>query len=402
MTMPLASTSDFSPLAVSPITLSDRYYLYDQFTTAISAGSVNGTLAEPLGGARTVTDTNSKISTTGGAVSFATGSAVYDLVAYSLQTRVSGKTILSKITHANNSGQGVIAGSVANTAGEPNYGIRFRPSGVIACIRATGILVVGAYTAATEYQVALVFRAAGFHLFVKGGTEYTNWTLLYSSVTGSQDIYPVIQVLNPLSVFTATKPRVPKQLYVPVPLQSDSMTATTTNGLGNQEGNGPAGNSYSGVGTPQVAAGVRSFSALSGGGLGVSVLACSTSNVNIEVNVTRTAGSAGIIARRVDANNYIQCLHNGTNVIVSQVVAGVSTTLSTTAVTYSAGANMKFHATGTAYRAFYNNTAAGTGTVPTSTNGNHGIITNNLSGSFDNLVIWPTGTEAQYEDISNL
>lgn len=51
------------------------YTLQDQFTTALSAGSVNGTSAEPTGGTRTVTDTESKLSIASGALTFAGGKA---------------------------------------------------------------------------------------------------------------------------------------------------------------------------------------------------------------------------------------------------------------------------------------------------------------------------------------
>ena len=373
-------------------TLRDRYYLYDRFDTALSAGAVHGTQAEPIGGVRTVTDTNSKISISGGLLSFATGLALNDKVAWPTITRALGIGVVSTI-------------NLADVTSKPNIGwgggdlyIFNNASNLLyANVNAAAFPVVGTYTA-TTYQTAVIYRAAGMFWFIKGGA-FTNWTMMYNSLAGTANRVPQVLTQLATSIFTVDNMRVPKQAYIPVPLQSDGMSAATTDGLGNPENNGIAGNAYDGVGTPAVAAGVRGFSALSGGGLGVSVLACSSHDVNIEVNVTRTAGSAGIIARRADASNYIQCLHNGTNVIVSQVVAGSATTLSTTAVAYSAGATMKFHVEGETYRAFYNNTAAGSGAVPASTNTNHGIITNDLSGSFDNLVIW---ARSGYEGLSLL
>lgn len=402
MIAPLASTSGIQPLAVSQINVSDRYYLYDDFTTARAAGAVNGTQAEPVGGVRTVVDTNSKISIAGGKITIATGTASgSDGVWWPIQTRRLGTGFLGSVTPTTGANGTYFGWDNAVNAGVYDA-IGFRPSNALTIGSAGGsLLTVGAWTSTATYDAAIVMRAAGSFYFIKGN-EYTNWTMLYSSNTGTMNLYPTLRPVSAAGAITLDNARASKQAYIPTPLQSDGMSATTTDGLGNPENNGPAGNSYSGVGTPQVSAGVRSFSALSGGGLGVSVLACTTPDVNIELNVIRTSGSAGIIARRVDANNYIQCLHNGTNVIVSQVVAGVSTTLSTTAVTYSAGATMKLNLKGIAYRAFYNNTAAGSGTVPASTNGNHGIITNNLSGSFDNLVIWASGAEGQYEDMNLL
>ena len=378
--------------------LSEDYYLYDQFITPRAAGAVNATLAEPVGGARTITDTGSKLSIAGGVLlseQNGAGSTTDPILSYEGRARTLGLTMLGTMTAVSGRARAywATASKSASTAGL----LTPVPPSLIMVVGATSA-TIGLATTGVAYQFAYTLRTSGVFLFIKGGTEYTNWTLVWPSLTDTTaTLYPTINAF--LGSQSEDNIRVPKQAYIPVPLQSDGMSATTTDGLGNPENNGTAGNAYDGVGTPSVAAGVRGFSALSGGGLGVSVLACSSSDVNIEVNVTRTAGSAGIIARRTDASNYIQCLHNGTNVIVSQVVAGSSTTLSTTAVTYSAGATMKFHVEGTAYRAFYNNTAAGTGTVPASANTNHGIITNDLSGSFDNLVIW---ARSGYEGLNYL
>ena len=376
---------------------SDNYHLYDKFTTDLAAGAINGSSAEPVGGVRTVTDTNSKISITGGVLSFATGAATANGIWYASLARLLGRTAISSV---NITSDILYFGWDANTSGAISDSILFNTSSVLQ-INSNGTpFSVGAWSAGI-YELAVVMRSAGMFYFIRGGA-FTNYTMIHSSLTGSGALRPSSVCGDTTTIYTIDNIRVPKLIYIPVPLQSDGFSSTTTDGLGNPENNGPVGNAYDGVGTPQVSAGVRSFSALSGGGLGVSVLACSTADVNIEVNVTRTAGSAGIIARRTDGNNYIQCLHTGVNVVVSQVVAGVTTALSTTAVAYSAGATMKLYLSGTTYVAFYNNTAAGSGVVPASTNGSHGIITNDLSGSFDNLVIWARGGEGHYDEIDAL
>lgn len=377
------------------------YYLYDRFSTALAAGSINGTLAEPVGGVRSVTDTGSKMSISGGVLlseQNGAGSTTDPILSYEGHSRSLGKVMLGKMTAISGRAR-VYWATTSKGSGSEALLTPVPPNLLYVVSGSNG--TIGLSTAGVEYRFAYVLRTAGAFLFIQGGTEYPSWTLVWSSLLGTTEtLYPTVNAF--LGSQSEDNIRVPKQTYIPVPLQSDGMSAATTDGLGNPESNGTIGNAYDGVGTPAVAAGARGFSALSGGGLGVSVLACSSPDVNIEVNVIRTAGSAGIIARRADASNYIQCLHNGTNVIVSQVVAGSATTLSTTAVAYSAGATMKFHVEKTAYRAFYNNTAAGTGTVPASTNTNHGIITNDLSGSFDNLVIWARGNEGQYEDLGLL
>lgn len=370
-----------------------EYLLYDRFDTARSAGAVNGTLAEPVGGARTVTDTNSKITISGGLLSFATGLAVNDNVSWSNVTRSLGIAVMSTI-------------NLADVTSKPNIGwsagdlFIFNNTGglLYANVNAAAFPVVGLYTA-TTYQTAVIYRTAGAFWFIKGGA-FTNWTMMYSSLLGTGTRQPRVVTQIATSIFTVDNMRVPKQTYIPVPLQSDGMSAATTDGLGNPENNGTAGNAYTNIGTWGVAAGVRSCSVLGGGGTGNCVLSTSTRNVIIEANLTRAAGSVGIRARQADASNYIQCVHDGTNVIVSQVVAGSATALSTTAVAYSAGATMKFVADELTYRAFYNNTAAGSGALPDTTSTNHGLVTNNIGNSFDNLVIW--ARSGVYEGLSLL
>ena len=373
-----------------------EYLLYDRFDTARAAGAVNGTQAEPVGGARTVTDTNSKISISGGLLSFATGLAINDKVAWTAITRTLGIGVMTTI-------------NLANLTSKPNIGwgasdlFIFDSAGtglLYANINSAAFPVIGTYSA-TTYQTAVIYRATGAFWFIKGGA-FTNWTMMYNSLLGTANRTPQVLTQIAASIFTVDNMRVPKQRYIPAPLQSDGMSAATTDGLGNPENNGTAGNVYTDIGTWGVSGGVRSCSVLGGGGAGISVLSTSTRNVFIEANLTRSAGRVGIVARYQDSSNYIHCSHDGTNVLVIQVVAGTPTTLSTTAVAYSAGATMKFIADGTTYRAFYNNTAAGSGTLPDTSNTSHGLITNNTGNTFDNLVIWARGNEGQYETLSLL
>lgn len=140
------------------------YFLYDMFTTDRAAGAVNGTLAEPVGGARTVTDTNGKISVSGGLLSFATGAAINDKVAWSPITRVLGRGVMSTI-------------NLANTTSKPNVGwsgadlFIFDSAGtalIYANVNGAAFPVIGTYTA-TTYQTAVIYRAAGAFWFIKGG-----------------------------------------------------------------------------------------------------------------------------------------------------------------------------------------------------------------------------------------
>jgi len=372
------------------------YYLYDKFTTPRSAGAVNNTPVDGVGGLRNATDTGNKMSISGGVLlseQNGAGSVTDPILSYSGRARTLGLTMLGTMTAISGRARAYWAIASKNASSE---GLLTPVPPSLLMVVSSSSATIGLATAGVAYQYAYVLRAAGVFLFIKGETEYPLWTLVWPSLLGTTaTLYPTINAF--LGSQSEDNIRVPKQTYIPVPLQSDGMSAATTDGLGNPENNGTAGNAYTDIGTWGVAAGVRSCSVLGGGGTGSSVLATPTRNVFIEANLTRAAGSVGIRARQADANNYIQCVHDGTNVVVSQVVAGSSTTLSTTAVAFSAGATMKFAADELTYRAFYNNTAAGSGVLPDTTSTNHGLVTNNIGNTFDNLVIW---ARSGYEELN--
>jgi len=180
------------------------------------------------------------------------------------------------------------------------------------------------------------------------------------------------------------------------------MSQTVTDGLGNPENNGTAGNAYTNIGTWGVAAGVRSCSALSGG-LGFSYLPCSSSNIIIEAVCTRSAGVTGLVARYADASNYLISYLDGANAKLDRVVAGVTTNLISAAVVYGATKVLSLHLDGTSARLFYGNAAVGSvATTPAAGSLNHGLYTTDVNATFDNLVIWARGNEGQYNDMELL
>jgi hypothetical protein len=375
------------------------WVLYDKFTTALTAGNVNGTSAEPVGGARTVTDTNSKITIAGGVLNFATGEAANDGVWYTSLARALGKTFLAIVTPANTGGTPNF-GWDNNTSGVIRTGIYFAAAGVINALVAGAAKAVGVYTAAS-HNVAIVLRGVGAFYFIKGGA-FTNWTLLYTSVLDSDAGIPAIATIDAATICTADNIRVPDRLYIPVPLQSDGMSGALTDGAGHAEANGAVGNAYTNVGTWGVAAGARSCSVLDGS-LGFSYLPCTSSNVIIDAEVTRSAGVAGIVARYADADNYLIAYHDGTNAKLDKVVGGSTTSLVSAAATYAAGAVLRLILDDTSARLFYNNAAVGAvATTPAAGSLNHGLYTTDTGNTFDDLAIWARGNEGQYGGLNSL
>lgn len=233
------------------------YLLRDDFTTALAAGAVNGTAAEPgPGGNRAATDANSKLTIASGLLTFATGgSAVGNPgVWWDIKTRTAGRILMAEVTPADVDGN-VIFGFDATQAGAILDAINFAALGVINAIPNGGTAIpVGVYTA-TSYQIAVLMRDTGNYYFVKGGA-FTYWTLLWASAAGTGNGYPGIGALNTTSVFTSNWVRIPDKLGLPAPVASDSFNRAdgaigTTDGAGHAEssgvGSGGSGKAYTGA-----------------------------------------------------------------------------------------------------------------------------------------------------------
>lgn len=105
--------------------------------------------------------------------------------------------------------------------------------------------------------------------------------------------------------------------------------------------------------------------------------------VTANVNMTLTAGTDAGLVLNLDSsaypNNFILAYHDGTNVHLVKVVAGVYTSLINTAATYVAGAKLTVSRSGNVYTVTYNGSQVGS---PTTISDNE-IINNTLVGLFD-------------------
>ncbi len=179
---------------------SPSYLVRDEFSSALTAGSVNGTLSVPGPGARVVTDTNSKISLANGSVSFATAAAVSDgLWSSVLLARVAGRFVRSRITRPDTTCQPQL-GLDTNQAGNPICGFMLASDDLYAVFNNV-TLNVGLVAAAT-YDLALVMRPNGLFYFIKGDT-YTKWTLVWMSLLLNEARYPGLVARTATSPFTA-------------------------------------------------------------------------------------------------------------------------------------------------------------------------------------------------------
>ncbi|TXH52997.1 MAG: hypothetical protein E6Q97_14320 [Desulfurellales bacterium] len=384
------------------------YLLNDTFTTNRAAGAVNGTDAEPGPGRRLVVDTNGKLSLSGGNLLLATGglAAGDPGLWYSGISRAPGRVMVASASYTT----GVIeVGFDANQAGSLFDGARM--TGTTLAVRAQGTqITVGAAAASTTYQFAVIQRAAGFFWFVKGGA-FTNWTLVWLSSAGNSS-FPGFTTTSTASVGTLSYLRVPATPWLPAPLLSDGFSTfatsapTATDGLGHAEGIagglGAGGGGvwpYTQVGTWQASGGWANASALSSGSA-IAYANAGKADIIASVKLTRSGGDGGLLLRFVDGNNFISCRHDGTNVLLIKKVAGVNTTVQSTAAIYVAGAELRVIATGSAFRVYYNNALVGSEQTisdaalqsPT----NHGLYTTNTGNTFDDLVIYARGAGGEY------
>lgn len=216
---------------------SNQYLLQDTFSDTVAAGSVNGTMARPVGGPRVVIDTNSKISIINGVLSFATGEAATDGVGYSSKIRTAGRILLYEFTSSDNIGN--ISGGWSNTQSGTGIDIvrmSGGANGVIGIVaNSTGNVQVGTYLASTLYTLVIILRSNGTFYFIKGGS-YTNWTMLWNYDAGNTTpIFPRIYTGNTVTTSTIDNVRIPPTLWYPLPTASDSFNRSN-GALGSTDG----------------------------------------------------------------------------------------------------------------------------------------------------------------------
>lgn len=216
----------------------------------MAAGGVNGTSSTPPGGAvvldnaapaRTVTDTNGKLSTGASVANYATGGAAAGDPGlwYPSQARLLGKTFLGRVILPNTAARFELGVDVNATAQLLDCVLFGATTSLFVIVNGTAV-AVGAYSA-TTYDTAQVMRSVGMYFFIKGGA-FTNWTLLWMSAVGSAAGLPgAVAETAAMITLSADNIRVPVPLYIPTPIcytvftQADgALTVTDTVGPDSQ------------------------------------------------------------------------------------------------------------------------------------------------------------------------
>lgn len=390
------------------------YLFYDDFRTALSAGAINGTSAEPTGGVRTVVDTLSKLTISGAKLKFATGGGAANDPGLWL-AGVSSTPGLACKASIFYSAQGLEAGFDSGQSGAISEGIRFSTSTL--SIRNNGnARNVGFGTLLGTNQtieVITILRASGAYTFAKGNLML-GWTLVGRTLGfSSATVYAAIGATGTTSVGEAEYLRGFRLNWLPSPIISDGFGSSfgTSDGLGHAEGiTGGIGSGGSGVswttvaGTWGITSGKAKPTALTGG-IALAVAESGVTNQVTFTKVSRSTGSAGPVVRYLDANNYVYAIHNGTNAQMIKRVAGVETTLVDVAATYSADANLQLSCDGNLFVMMYNEIIAGSTTTIIDANlqtgTKVGIISTDTANTVNDYVCFDKGNNTSRYSLLN-
>ena len=378
-----------------------RWLLSDLFSTALAAGSVNGTAAEPGPGTRTVVDTESKLSIADGDLFFNGGKATPafndPLLHFGTTARALGKMICCQFSRETLAGENLIIGYGAAITGTPSDAVAYIAGGVLYARQSSNTWLT-ALANNTDYQMAIVLRATGAWYFVKGGA-FTSWTLLIPGMnSNAATLYR--QVNSNKSISRIRSFAMPDDVFVPTPLASDSFNRSngslgSTDGAGHQEANSGSGKAWAdSIGTWAINSNTAKASALAGGAA-IATIDAGAADVIIEsLMATRSGGNLGVVARYVDANNYVVAYHDGTNIKLDKVVSGVVTNVATVVIAFTANRVLRLICDGTKFAMHYPNDASIGSTEYTisdaalQTGTRCGLYTTDAGNTFDTAVAW--------------
>lgn len=135
----------------------------------------------------------------------------------------------------------------------------------------------------------------------------------------------------------------------------------------------------------------------------------STSDVYASSKLTVSSGFQAGLALNWDSAttpaNGVIAYRDGANVKLEKCVAGVWTTVFSTAATYSANAELVVSKIGTVYRVYYNNALIGASTIADAgivDNTLHGLFSTDVNNQLDDLVIYASGTSNEYSTLGTI
>jgi lysophospholipase L1-like esterase len=178
------------------------YSFRDAFTSPNSAPLPSPRIADPgPGSGITLVDTESKLSIKGGKLqfTFATAQAWGDpCYLFTGLSRTAGRTLFGTITLQSITVACLIGWNANGTSnnGQAYGAVLFNAGSLNVRISLGSAPQVGTYATYITYKCAIVLRAAGSFIFIKGGA-FTNWTLLWvDRVDNQATVYPCFSNKN--------------------------------------------------------------------------------------------------------------------------------------------------------------------------------------------------------------
>lgn len=384
------------------------YLFHDELTTDLAAGSINGTACEPGPTyTRAVTDANNKLSISGGKLTFANGGVGYGNPGYWVDhawSSVGGLILSAKATISHP--LLMIGWSSAKSSVLDRHSFFLSTNGGLGIYENNGLVnnIVGTILIGIEHEYTIIRRLnGGAWYFVQGGL-YANTEMVWANTYDTGSFYPGAVGGADLTAGTSTVEylRIPQDVYIPSAAASDSFNRAngalgSTDGAGHADGvsgNGLAWTSQ--IGTWGIATNKAASSALAGG-VAVATVPTTKQHIFVEkATLARVGGIVGIVMRYVDADNYVIAGHDGTSAILVKRVAGVETTVGSTAAAFGAG-KLTAMCSGTTFRLWWNNAVIGGGDLTIAdavlqASQIHGLYTTDTGNTFDNIVIWPRGS----------
>jgi hypothetical protein len=197
------------------------WLLRDEFWTNLAAGSVNNTNAEPRPGVRTVVDTGSKLSLSGGNLVLVhpAVSAYGDPGLWYGQVDISaGRILVAQLTPT--VGTVLCGWDDAQSGSTPSVGLTFTIDPNI--YYRTNALSINIGTSAASSQKAFVIKRSAGHALLVKSSLYPYPTLLWITPTAvANAYYPILVSYS--GDMTSSFIRIPLALWLPTPLLSDGM-----------------------------------------------------------------------------------------------------------------------------------------------------------------------------------
>jgi len=340
--------------------------ILDNFATPRAAGAIGGTTAEPYAGKGTRTiphDTNGVMTISNGMLNFNGTAVTYNdpvMTNSTSITRQQGQIIYAKYMVAPGDYLGWTGVGQPSGSSNTNFSV-YRTTSSSQLYLTWPLTIISPLLDNTWQEYITVLRTAGQFVYINNGcmpqllfVEHTNTTTPLNIYTGRPSAGGITEG------YSVSRLEAPTRLWTPPVLASDSFNRTNgapgnTDGLGVPEpgGSGLAWTDISG--TSVISGDKLTFSSL-GSGLGMTLVNTGKSQVYTGGKIYWSSGLWELIVGYVDSNNYILVTYNGTNVVISTVIAGAAYTLCTSAQSYVAGAHLDIWITELYCGVWYNNT----------------------------------------------